>query len=349
MKEFGSDFHIVSDFDCVKNINFPTLGGQYYSCGRQALEALINYQRFNRIWFPEYYCHDIINYIIRRTNIRVKFYYDNPLVDDSSEIGKLTFKRGDALVRMNYFGIRGFRDEFNIDVPVIEDHSHDVLGGWALNSNADWCIASLRKIFPIAEGGVIWSPKRLIYPHSPILTRQNQLLAKKRWLAMKLKYDYLFDDNKSSKEKYRELFLDTENSLDNLDLSTIDEKSKDKLTHIDLSKWNQIKQDNINSIKSILSSSTSKVSFLSKENEKCNEFSLILTFKTSQERDFVRQKLISNNVYPAILWNVPSTMSQKTQYFSHRTLSIACDGRYSKKDMLLLSDILLKSICSSDD
>ena len=27
MKEFGSDFHIVSDFDCVKNINFPTLGG----------------------------------------------------------------------------------------------------------------------------------------------------------------------------------------------------------------------------------------------------------------------------------------------------------------------------------
>jgi hypothetical protein len=54
--------------------------------------------------------------------------------------------------------------------------------------------------------------------------------------------------------------------------------------------------------------------------------------------------LISNSVYPAILWNVPETVSGSSRNFSERMLSIHCDGRYNEEDIKQLADILNKAI-----
>lgn len=343
MKEFGSDYHKITKFhgdhpDCPIQRKY-----QLYSCGRQALENLIICQRFKRIWFPDYYCHEIIEYISRRTGVAVRFYQDNPLFNDTSSISKISFKSGDALLRMNYFGHRGFRDESKLSVTVIEDHSHDLYGEWAVNSNSDWCIASLRKSFPIAEGGALWSPCDLDLPMPPNQSRQNETMANKRWHAMALKQQYL-SNNLPNKDEYRRLFVETENEFNNLDVSAIDLQSLIQFNQINHTLWDTCRQNNINKIKTLLENATSYFSFLTKENDRCHEFSLILVFKSQEIRDHVRARLINNTVYPAILWTVPSTMSHNSIDFSRKSLSIACDGRYSEKDIYQLSKIILQSI-----
>lgn len=64
---------------------------------------------------------------------------------------------------MNYFGLRTSRSNQSLPIPVIEDHSHDLLGRWPLYSDADWCIASIRKTLPTIEGGMVWSPKNIAW------------------------------------------------------------------------------------------------------------------------------------------------------------------------------------------
>lgn len=98
---------------------------------------------------PEYFCYEIID-SIKKNDIEICFYNDNPLLDDDIEISKIKFEDGDVLFRMNFFGLREFRDNSELGISVIEDHSHDLIGDWPVNSNADWCIASLRKTLPIS-------------------------------------------------------------------------------------------------------------------------------------------------------------------------------------------------------
>ena len=118
-----------------------------YATGRHALcDLLLLHPMWKRIWVPEYFCYDVIE-AIEKTGLSVAFYNDNPISKDDKNILQInqSFKSGDVLLRMNYFGLRGFRSNKHISIPVIEDHSHDLLGEWALKSDADWCVASLRR------------------------------------------------------------------------------------------------------------------------------------------------------------------------------------------------------------
>ena len=106
---------------------------------------------WKRLFVPEYFCYKVIG-AIRTTGIELVFYPDYPLADDETIINhRSNFVEGDVILRMNYFGLRSRRDNSNLNVTVIEDHSHDLFSEWALNSNADWCIASLRKSLPIPD------------------------------------------------------------------------------------------------------------------------------------------------------------------------------------------------------
>ncbi len=338
MKEFGSDFHYVdSKGDEIVLFNyFPE--ANLYATGRHTIQALILQEKWKRIWMPDYFCYEVID-SIKKTDIQVFFYDDNPLSDEYDEISRLQFEEGDVLFRMNYYGLRKFRNNDAITVPVIEDHSHDIVGDWALNSNADWCIASLRKTLPISEGGILWSPMKHILPELPNQTNSNILLSEKRWKAMKLKKKYLSNDI-SDKDEFRKLFLQTEADFDSLSIAPITEDCKSFLRKFDIKSWFQQKQLNWDILSGIQSD---KVDFLKREKELCNNFSFTLLFKSTAVRDEVRQRLIKNNIYPVILWSIPKD-KPKAKYISDRMLSIACDGRYSYDDMLILKSAIIKAL-----
>ena len=122
--------------------------------GRQTIVALIAQHQWKRIWLPVYFCYEVVD-TIRQTGIELLFYPDYPGAYDQNIVSELPYKKGDVLLRMNYFGLRTRRSNQSLPIPVIEDHSHDLLGRWSLYSDADWCIASIRKTLPTVEGGMV--------------------------------------------------------------------------------------------------------------------------------------------------------------------------------------------------
>ena len=77
--EFGSDYHQLDDFPRV--VDTPSKGKwnsrNLYADGRQAINALIDFRGWKRIWIPTYFCQEVVE-SIRKTGIEVVYYDDYP-------------------------------------------------------------------------------------------------------------------------------------------------------------------------------------------------------------------------------------------------------------------------------
>lgn len=341
MKEFGSDFHYIDTYTSGRaHLTDVFRGATLLADGRQCIVVLIRQYGWKRIWMPDYFCYEVIETIKEQTGITVKFYEDTPLHE--GQVENLPFREGDVLLRMNFFGIRDKRSNANIPCPVIEDHTHDPFGHWALYSDADWCISSIRKILPLPEGGMMWSPKghRLTVDLQP--SEENEQIASTRWEGMEMKTAYLNGED-VSKDEFRRHYTETEEWFDHAEPSLLDEQSKTVVSkQLDINLWQGAKRKNWALLQRLVNSDVCKV--LNPEDETCTMFSLVLLFDNKETRDKVRKHLIDACVYPAILWAVPESASENAGNFSERMLSIHCDGRYSIEDIQQLASILNKAI-----
>ena len=341
MKEFGSDFHLVEGvFQGGESLLGFYPKAVLFANGRHALETVLRQGRYARIWLPDYFCYEVVGHV-RRMGVEVAFYPDCPLESDDDRIIRgLPFRRGDVLLRVNYFGWRGRRDSAGIPVPVIEDHSHDLLGEWANGSNADWCVASLRKTLPLPEGGILWSPRgnSLEQPES---TEENEGCSRERLEGMRLKRDYL-RGKKVDKGVFREMFLRTEEELGRLALSGLSAESLRMLGELDVVGWYRRKKENWECL--VKGMETKAELSMIEKGELDTPFSFVIRLGSRGERDRVRGRLIEERVYPAVLWDVPDTAGAEARSFSGRMLSIHCDGRYAPEDMGELRSRLLKAL-----
>ena len=289
-------------------------------------------QGWKRLWVPEYFCYDVIA-SLKEAGLELRFYVDYP---GNNENLNLDFRAGDALLRVNYFGMRSYRSPEKLMVPVVEDHTHDLIGDWAINSHADWCIASLRKSLPVPEGGMLWSPVGLKLPNAPAASEENEKIAAIRWDAMKLKARYLAGEN-VEKQSFRAGYLDTEEYFDRAEVCDLDGESQKFLKSFDVRDWYNRKWENWELLQDIKKDG---VRVLWPENRGCYPFSLILVFTTGEERDRVRKALIEKAVYPAILWDVPAQTEGKVFKMSNGMFSIHCDARYTKEEILQMKSII---------
>lgn len=318
---------------------FPS--ANYYADGRQALIDLYRSQGWKRLWVPEYFCYDVIA-SLEKAGLELMFYDDYPgnredskTLEDFQREGY--FQPSDAVLRVNYFGMRSFRGAEHLIIPVVEDHTHDLIGSWARNSHADWCIASLRKSLPIPEGGILWSPIGRSLPKTPEASDENERIATIRWEAMRLKTRYLSGEN-VDKDSFRAGFLNTEEYYDRADICALDRQSIDYLKSFDVLDWYNKKRNNWSFLQDIKNNG---VRVILPENQGCYPFSLVLIFDSTNERDRVRSILIANRVYPAILWNLNNCPENAAIFlFSREMLSIHCDGRYTADDIHRLKSII---------
>ena len=336
MKEFGSDFHYIKNLNIAeKTIEYFYPTAIFYALGRHALLDLYLKSGWKRLWVPEYFCYDVLD-MLKREGVNLEFYKDYPLADDEKTIRSLRFSDGDALLRMNFFGLRSWRSNKGIPVPVIEDHTHDLIGHWAENSDADWCIASLRKTLPLAEGGVLWSPKNHKLQGGIESTIENEMTAEKRWSAMRKKTMYL-NDEINNKESFRTDMITTEESFNKLEISALDGLTSDFLKEFDVVQWYNEKKRNWGFLSEI---SDNSFKVLQPEREECNPFSMTLLFREAHDRNLFRDRLIASGVYPAILWTVLDSCSKDVKEFSNKMLSLHCDSRYNAEDVIALQEII---------
>lgn len=343
MKEFGSDFHTIKNNYNSENLGFTSIfhNVSYLANGRQGLILILRQEKYKRLWVPEYYCYDILKDITKATNIKFEYYKCYPGIENLDFLMQLPFEKGDALLIMNYYGLDN-NINFPEFVPVIEDHSHDLLNSTAFNSNADWCFASLRKTLPLAEGGIVWSPKGYKADDSINTSIDNEQLATRRWLAMDMKADYLNTSNSIEqdiklKESFRKLYLETEEAFSCLEISSLDDRSIELLKHFDVKDWYNQKKKNWIQLTSLIAN---KIDYLIPKNDSCTPFSLVLKLDNLERREKFRKELIKNGVYPAVLWSVPETCSKEVRMISDSLLSIHCDGRYTEQDITKLACII---------
>ena len=342
MIEFGSDFHYISGFQGASNTLcgfFPK--ANYYADGRQALIHLYQSQGWQRLWVPEYFCYDVIT-SLKEAGLNLVLYSDWPGNDDVNLYDNLNkeVRPSDVVLLVNYYGTRSFRSTEKLPVAaVVEDHTHALIGDWPIHSTADWCIASLRKTVPIPEGGMLWSPMGLKLPSAPDVSEENERIATIRWEAMKLKARYLAGED-VEKAEFRKGYVDTEEYLDHAPVCAIDKASHEYLKTFDIRGWYNQKRSNWEIMRDIKKEG---VKVICLENIGCYPFSLVLLFDNPDERDRVRKALIEQQIYPAVLWNVPDTASCKIKSFSRRMLSIHCDARYTTDDIQQMKTII-KSI-----
>ena len=177
-------------------------------------------------------------------------------------------------------------------------------------------------------------------PESPVSYAKNEDIASVRWNAMELKARYLAGDN-IEKSAFRSGYVNTEAFFDTCDVCALDKRSREYLLSFDIDAWYQRKLENWRQLSDI---HYQDVRVLKPESHQCYPFSLVLVFNSLDKRDKVRQALIENSVYPAILWYIPSPTDGEIFMMSNNMLSIHCDGRYSEEDIEQLKLIIEKVI-----
>ena len=338
--EFGSDFNFIANYQSGKGVLdsfYPT--SKLYALGRHPLVHLLNTFDWKRIWMPSYFCYQVIDYVRKACKVEIVFYDDNPLIENMA-VSSLDFQHGDVLLKINYFGLRGFSSNITLPVPVIEDHSHDLLSDWALNSDADWCIASLRKTLPIPFGGMLWSPKKL-----KLLDIEQQiesdLLAARRFFAMQLKSLYL-QEGYGNKKRFRDLFVETEHTMDSLPLAAMDELTTSFLSEFSIADFYKDKRINYEFILNIMLEKNVEV-LKSQTKNFGTPFSLVIVLKSKKERDLLRISLTKNQIYTAILWDI-DPIHNDAKCIADRLISIHCDARYTISEMEKMSEIIAESM-----
>lgn len=335
--EYGSDFHFIDGF-IIEHSNFLSLyrNIELYACGRHPIIDICNQSEYKRLWVPQYFCYDVIS-SIQNFGINIQFYVDYPNNDDNLCIESLNFEEGDALLRVNYFGLRYFRSNINIPIPVIEDHTHAPTSYWALNSDADWCVASLRKTFPLATGGMLWSPKGFKLRIKPTFQLESSSLYKRRFNAMQKKNEFL-NGRLLDKNKFLSDYRLSEKMFYDLPLSKMETKDYEYFLHFNYVDWFLQKKYNWNLLNSLTLKNNT---ILQPEIVEYNSmFSLIILFKSNFLRNIARDTLIKNRIYPAILWETPEYVDSNVKKFSDIMLSIHCDGRYNNSKIIELKKLI---------
>lgn len=334
--EHGSNFALPDageELDGGSVLHFARqLGTQVVGSGRVALGLVIEngvqHRGWRRLWVPSYFCEDVMDYL-KGLNIALARYPCGPWGEDCQPYGS----PGDVLLRVNYFGwgipplTRPFEGE------ILEDHTHNPSAGQ--QSTADFVVASLRKVLPLPEGGLYWSPIGHPVPPAPPTMPTHNAAVLARLAAMALKRAYLggFGDE-HEKQRVREIELATEAQLLVGESSAITDWTYLMLSRMSLREGAAIRSRNHQALARQLKE-CEDVRLLGPQ--RCREpMTAVIELLSRPVRDAVRAQLIARKVYPAVLWPVPECSLETTSaasVYSSRVLMLHVDSRYSVDDM----------------
>lgn len=341
---YGSFFHQVELelFDSVKSTDFCTDRMLFYS-GRHAIKYIIlllkQTEPIETIWFPNYYCPFVKEWLEHEfKNIQ---YYEIDPFDPDATLDWSSFKnKKDILFINNYWGLKSLSIP-NKDRPwVIEDHSHGWLSQGCLESEADFCIASLRKTIPLPLGGIAWKPKNSTSKISLKSLNLNQVGAtdevaiREAWdtigEAMSLKANC---EEIKAKDQYLELHANGESKLGcNYSIVPVLENHRIQLETFLFKNYNSFKKNNLSYVvPKIIPNKFFKII----GNENHDGFGLLLVFKEASHLRELKKNLISSAIYPAELW--PKNEITTAYKF---LLNIHMDFRYNIENLNYFIDAI---------
>ena len=345
--EQGSEFHWPAALlQTAAADRWPKVS-TFWGSGRDALRALLLHGKqtrgWRRLWIPAYFCQEVVE-ALQSTSILLTVYSDGPQCAEPSTAA-LEFQPGDTILRVNFFGLRNLPSAAALRaqrVEVIDDHTHDPWSISSSESDADWCLASLRKTLPIPDGGVLWSPVGHRLPSLAPVTPERRLASLEKLAAMLLKELYL-NGQLAAKQAFRQLALSGEAHIASGDVSAMPGWTRDLLSIFPVEEWRNMRHHNFMVLLDALAA-LPWLEVLKPFQAQACPFSAVLLFDSSERRSFVRRKLIEARAYPTVLWPldapVVAGIGEEFRDFSTRMLSIHCDMRYDEADLLHVAELI---------
>lgn len=323
--EIGSEYNISFSKLKVQNDNlFGYLSDYntiYTSSGRGAIRIIA--KKFRSVLLPEFICESVIKCFGAS---KISFYKINNdcTIDVHDLLHKITSET-DCVFIMHYFGAvqpKQVLDKINLackqnGIGIIEDVTHSILS--TKSTIGDYMVASLRKWFPLPNGGVLYSKNQLDADGLEVCTDNAKTY------AMALKDLYLFkgyDFNSA----YRKIFAESEQSLqDNPEPKLISDFSKFILSCQSVSQIIEKRKTNYKNL-------AKKLAGLGlypvvKLDGGC-PFVLPLRVK---HRDVFRKYLIDNRIYCAVHWpkdEFSNSQRSTAELNSDTLISLPIDQRY---------------------
>lgn len=348
--EVGSEFDWSNDFisPMGAKVNLPS-HYELFATGCASLfglEKILNKKRNERLrlHLPCFFCMEAAEKLSKAFDIN--WYRDLP-TEKYPDFDTLNASPGDLVLAVNLFGIKSeevWQDwlKKNDNVILVEDHTHDPFSSWALHSQADYAMASLRKTLPIPDGAIIWSGKNLPLPKASQAESDG---AYKRLSAMLLKRAYLNGKN-VLKDTYRQLEIESQYTLNDVRNDKISAFSANVLSSLDVNRFRKRREANIRHFLNLSLSEQNQnwQPLFSSWSDGSVPFNSIIVCRNGEIRDSLRKYLISKNIFPPIHWSQShdgmTSNDLKAIDLSNRILTIPTDQRYSLDDVTRIVNII---------
>lgn len=343
--EIGSEFewnNIVEE-DGILDWLPQGLDSVFTFSGRTAIEvALKNISKKRKALIPSYCCDSMI-VPFRDFNISYDFYQvTKSEYGISIGIEEESLMDVDILFICNYFGFNiQFPDELikkfkNKGGTVIEDITHSFLSDNVFHSYSDYLVGSLRKWGDLLDGGYCCS-RNVSIAIKPEKKPDKSYISNKT-NAMKLKKAYLSGDKIK-----KNIFLDIYEKCNRFLSDNYSDTLMSISSNVRLSQWNipeirKKRRENSRELLSAINHIEWIKTVFDVEQMDCPLFVPILIEK--DKRDYVRKKLIQNDIYCPIHWQHPKEVCKSELY--DMELSLICDQRYGYSDMQRIISVLKK-------
>jgi len=303
--------------------------------GRAAIFSLLKFGGdhlgWKKAYFPSYYCHEVVRFV-QSLPIEIGYYQFNPFLDSGSEDIEIEDQSENAIINVCFFGaarldLRSYKRSV-----IIDDITHDIFA--YKNSRADYCFGSLRKLFPLPCGGICYSPKGKELPHAECNSKSEGIAFQKIG-AMMLKKDYL-EGRIQEKGIWRDQMIDAERKFDSeFTKSGMPQAVQTIFSGLDIKAILEAKKNNLKEAFSLFKKNKLN-DLLAFTNE--NALGLLLLAASSQEREHLKQYLISKNIFPAVLW--PGQLNLRDSEMEKKMLFLHVDYRYNGCDMNYIVETL---------
>lgn len=341
--ELGSNFELdISSLHNVEDNIFEYLKPYftfYTDSGRSAIRVLKKVIKPGVVLLPCYICDSIIQSF--GETFSVVFYK----IDEDFSVDREDFERKlkdevSVVYIMHYFGQlqdKGFLEyikesKSQYGFTVIEDTTHSIFT--KSKTIGDYCICSLRKWFPIMDGGVLYSDEELpgilmegVLPKNPSIKLEAMIL-KKLYIEGKL-------DNNGL---YRRIFEEEEDKLIfQQTVFQISLLSKCLLKYFSVGELIRRRKENYRELQKEISKLGVELVL------RGNEFVPLSCPIYIGNRDDFRNYLIKNNVFCAIHWPLEGTVlegDEKAMQMSGHIISLPIDQRYGREQMQYLINVV---------
>lgn len=347
VKEIGSHFEFDYSIGNSQRGNvswLPSFWDSHFTfSGRSAIELAIKdiqlERKVKKVYMPSYCCKSMIEPFIEH-DIEVEFYEVFFDAEKGIQYSIDSNVECDIFFAITYFGIEEFQHDSLLKrfqkrgIIIIEDITHRLLNKDTHSLYADYAIASLRKWFPIATGGLVAKNKGQLHFVPNI---KSDSLIKEKVQAMKQKTEYL-----NGKDIDKTIFLITmakfEKEFKIRDYRyKIDSFSLDVLKNIEIDEIRKKRRNNAQVLYEGIKN-LNRIKLLIPSPILAHTTPLFLPIMIENGlRDSLRHYLIEHCIYCPVHW--PNTKKNSSS-ISNGEMSLVCDQRYSEEDMNNLIEII---------